>query len=72
MTGEMKQNAMKNIIITYICIISVNENACKDTCARVIYVMNGVIHQNDETYTTMTVMTNDNKIFTNRWRSSLK
>lgn len=72
MTGEMKQNAMKNIIITYIWIISVNENACKDTCARVIYVMNGVIHQNDETYTTMTVMTNDNKIFTNRWRSSLK
>ena len=58
MTGEMKQNAMKNIIITYIWIISVNEMHG----ARVIYVMNGVIHQNDETYTTMTVMTNDNKI----------
>ncbi|EVA42669.1 hypothetical protein O585_02807, partial [Staphylococcus aureus M0533] len=51
---------------TYIWIISVNENACKDTCARVIYVMNGVIHQNDETYTTMTVTTNDNSILTKR------
>ncbi|EJE57328.1 Sec-independent protein translocase TatC [Staphylococcus aureus subsp. aureus 091751] len=28
--------------------------------------MNGVIHQNDETYTTMTVTTNDNSILTKR------